>query len=74
MRRVRSATVLALLVRGIPAQGGTPAAPRVPRWQYSSGTTNILCRALRATFATEADYLAFPLHELQRWAHIIARR
>jgi CubicO group peptidase (beta-lactamase class C family) len=27
---------------------------------YSSGTTNILCDALRATFANDADYLAFP--------------
>lgn len=34
------------------------------RWQYSSGTTNILCLALRATFAADSDYWSFPHREL----------
>ncbi|HLU39966.1 MAG TPA: putative metal-dependent hydrolase [Planctomycetota bacterium] len=34
------------------------------RYRYSSGTTNVLCRALRATFEEGADYLTFPSREL----------
>lgn len=30
------------------------------RWQYASGTTNILARALRTRFADEREYLAYP--------------
>ena len=33
-------------------------------WQYSSGTTNILSRMLRATFEQQSDYLEFPRREL----------
>ncbi|MCR9248203.1 MAG: beta-lactamase family protein [bacterium] len=38
-------------------------APRA-RFQYSSGTTNLLCRELRATFASDAEYWAFPRDQL----------
>ncbi|MEZ5967242.1 MAG: serine hydrolase [Planctomycetota bacterium] len=41
-----------------------PAQAPNQRWQYSSGTTNILCRALRATFASDDEYLSFPRREL----------
>jgi CubicO group peptidase (beta-lactamase class C family) len=34
------------------------------RFTYSSGTTNLLCRILRSTFATDAEYLAFPRRAL----------
>jgi hypothetical protein len=29
-------------------------------WQYSSGTTNLLCRVLASTFSNMSEYLAFP--------------
>ncbi|MCA8942448.1 MAG: serine hydrolase, partial [Planctomycetes bacterium] len=29
-------------------------------WDYSSGTTNVICRVLRSTFASLDDYHAFP--------------
>jgi CubicO group peptidase (beta-lactamase class C family) len=33
-------------------------------WQYSSGTTNILSRALRTLFSSDAEYLSFPRRSL----------
>lgn len=33
-------------------------------WSYSSGTTNILCRVLRETFDSDAEYHAFPRRAL----------
>ncbi len=33
-------------------------------WQYSSGTTNLLSRALRRSFASDADYYRFPREAL----------
>jgi CubicO group peptidase (beta-lactamase class C family) len=33
-------------------------------WDYSSGTSVLLARVLRETFASEADYLRFPLERL----------
>jgi len=33
-------------------------------WLYSSGSTNLICRELRATFETDADYWAFPRQAL----------
>jgi CubicO group peptidase (beta-lactamase class C family) len=35
-------------------------APPGSRFVYASGTTNLLCRVLRTTFAQERDYLAYP--------------
>ena len=41
------------------------AAPAGQRWSYSSGTTNIICRALRgAVGGTEVDYQLFPRRAL----------
>ncbi len=40
------------------------AAPPGSRFQYSSGTTNLLCRVLRATFDHDADHHAFPSRAL----------
>jgi CubicO group peptidase (beta-lactamase class C family) len=41
------------------------AAPPGTRWSYSSGTTNIVARALRrAVGGSEADYLTFPRRRL----------
>lgn len=34
------------------------------RWQYSSGTTNIIARLVRASFPTLAEYVAFPRRRL----------
>ena len=34
------------------------------RWQYSSGTTNVICRVLRESFDSLDEYLAFPRREL----------
>lgn len=34
------------------------------RWQYSSGTTNILSKAIRSAIGTESDYWAFPRQAL----------
>lgn len=34
--------------------------PRQSQFRYSSGTTNLICRELRATFAKDLDYWAFP--------------
>ena len=34
------------------------------RWSYSSGTTNIIARAMRSTFPSHADYLAYPRRAL----------
>lgn len=34
------------------------------RFAYSSGTTNLICRELRATFDSDAEYWAFPRDEL----------
>ena len=39
------------------------AAPGT-RWAYSSGTTNIVTRAMRSVFPSHADYLAFPRRAL----------
>ena len=33
-------------------------------WKYSSGTTNIVCRAIRHTFSSDADYFAYPREAL----------
>ena len=38
------------------------AGPAGARWSYSSGTSNLLSRALRESFASHAEYLRFP-HE-----------
>lgn len=40
------------------------AAPVGTRWEYSSGTTNILQGALRATFEARDDYWAWPRRAL----------
>ncbi len=34
------------------------------KWQYSSGTTNILQRAMKRSFASVGDYLRFPYQKL----------
>jgi CubicO group peptidase (beta-lactamase class C family) len=34
--------------------------PAGTHWRYLSGSTNLLARTLRARFATDADYLAYP--------------
>lgn len=39
------------------------AAPDT-KWQYSSGTTNIICRVIRNAIANDADYLTFPRRAL----------
>jgi CubicO group peptidase (beta-lactamase class C family) len=39
------------------------SAPRT-QFVYSSGTTVLLCRVLRSTFATDADYWAYPQRAL----------
>jgi CubicO group peptidase (beta-lactamase class C family) len=39
------------------------AAPNT-KWQYSSGTTNIVSRVIRKAITNDADYLAFPRHAL----------
>lgn len=39
------------------------AAPDT-KWQYSSGTTNIVSRVIRNAMASDADYLAFPRRAL----------
>jgi len=39
------------------------AAPDT-KWQYSSGTTNIVCRIIRNAIGSDADYLAFPRRAL----------
>lgn len=36
------------------------AAPPGTRYRYASGSTNLLCRLLRATFASDADYWRYP--------------
>jgi CubicO group peptidase (beta-lactamase class C family) len=47
------------------AAGKPLAAPPGERWYYSSGTTNILARALRrAVGGSDADYLTFPRRAL----------
>ena len=33
-------------------------------WKYSSGTTNIVCLALRQTFSSDSDYYGFPREAL----------
>lgn len=38
--------------------------PPGTRWQYSSGTSNILARVIRNVLRDEAEYLAFPRHVL----------
>jgi CubicO group peptidase (beta-lactamase class C family) len=38
--------------------------PPGSHWAYSSGTTNILSRVLRESFANERDYLRFPYERL----------
>ena len=39
------------------------AAPGT-RWQYSSGTSNIIARVIRNTLRDDSDYLLFPRHAL----------
>lgn len=39
-------------------------APIGERFYYSSGSTNLVCRVLRTTFASDKDYWAFPTVEL----------
>lgn len=39
-------------------------APIGSEFRYSSGTSNLLCRILRTTFASDFEYLAFPEHRL----------
>lgn len=39
-------------------------APPGTRWQYASGTSNILARVIRNALHDDASYLAFPRHEL----------
>jgi CubicO group peptidase (beta-lactamase class C family) len=51
--------------------GGVAAAKPLERepgteHRYSSGTTNLLCRILRTTFASDAEYLRFPRDRLFR--------
>ena len=48
---------------GVFAQQDQSQAPGV-KFRYSSGCTNLVCRILRSTFASDADYWAFPGHAL----------
>jgi CubicO group peptidase (beta-lactamase class C family) len=45
------------------AQAPVAAAPG-KRWVYSSGTTNLICEALRYSFDVDGDYREFPRREL----------
>lgn len=52
-----------------PDAGGFAAAKPLARppgshWQYSSGTSNILCRVMRRTIGDEREYLDFPRRAL----------
>jgi CubicO group peptidase (beta-lactamase class C family) len=46
------------------AIGKSLVAPPGTRWQYSSGTTNILARAMRNVLSSPAEYLTFPRRAL----------
>ncbi len=48
---------------GVAAALPPAVAPRT-EFRYSSGTTNLLCRIVRTTFAAHCDYLAFPRQRL----------
>ncbi|MBM4222030.1 MAG: serine hydrolase, partial [Gammaproteobacteria bacterium] len=45
------------------AQAPVAAAPG-KRWVYSSGTTNLICEALRNSFDEDREYCEFPRREL----------
>ena len=46
------------------AVGSTLEVRPGAKWQYSSGTSNVIARALATAFASPADYLAFPRRAL----------
>lgn len=48
---------------GYAANQPISAAPNT-KWQYSSGTTNIISRIIRNAIASDADYLTFPRRAL----------
>jgi hypothetical protein len=62
------ALVLRMLFAATDCAGVAAAEPlaREPGlvFEYSSGTANLLCRILRSTFASDADYWAFPQQAL----------
>ncbi|WP_321288274.1 serine hydrolase [uncultured Sunxiuqinia sp.] len=45
---------------GLYAQQKAYEYPADSVWLYSSGTTNLVCRELRKTFASDEEYFAFP--------------
>jgi CubicO group peptidase (beta-lactamase class C family) len=60
--------VTAMLFRSGDASGYAAAMPLIhppgSHFEYSSGTTNILCQVIRETIADDASYHAFPYEQL----------